>query len=198
MVNKITKIVGKAITLKGDNVDTDRIIPARFLKALTFTELGDSAFIDDRTQSKISGKLHSFDDPKFKGSSVLVVNDNFGCGSSREAAPQSLHRYGIKAIIGSSFGDIFLSNSVAIGMPCLAVTTEDTEKIQALSNDGGMKVAINIEKQTVEVNNEIFHCSLNKGVKSQFLDGSWDALNELILQSDVVEGLYKKIPYTSW
>jgi 3-isopropylmalate/(R)-2-methylmalate dehydratase small subunit len=199
MVSRITEIAGKAITLKGSNIDTDRIIPARFLKELTFDELGKSAFIDDRTQLKEQGLLHPLDEPRFKGASVLVVNVNFGCGSSREAAPQALFRHGIRAIIGVSYGDIFFSSSIAIGMPCVHVANDIAKKIQSLTDQGGVNIEINIKKREILVDKKhLFKCSIDDGVREQLLNGTWDALYDLTQHSDKIEEVYNKLPYTSW
>lgn len=199
MVNKITNVSGQGLVLRGDNIDTDRIIPARFLKELTFDELGKSAFIDDRKQLKEQGKVHPFDKPRFKNSDILVVNVNFGCGSSREAAPQALYRHGIRAIIGVSYGDIFFSSSVAIGMPCVHVTNEIAKEIQDLTDQGSVSVEIDIEKSEITVAGQhVFKCSIDQGVKGQFLNGTWDALYDLNQHSDKIEEVYNKLPYTSW
>ena len=124
---KISQIVGKPIVLIGDDIDTDRIIPARFLKCLSFENLGDSVFKDDREKLRYK---HPFDLKSNIGSSILIVNSNFGCGSSREHAPQALLRWGIRAIIGESFADIFYSNCIAIGIPCFTLSKELIKKIQ--------------------------------------------------------------------
>ena len=139
---KILHIVGKPIVLIGDDIDTDRIIPARFLKCVSFENLGESVFKDDRENLK--GK-HPFDLKSNKGSSILIVNDNFGCGSSREHAPQALLRWGIRAIIGESFAEIFYSNCVAIGIPCFTLTKKLIKKIQteSLENKSFLEIDIN-------------------------------------------------------
>ena len=198
MTTIINEVKGKGIVIKGDNIDTDRIIPARFLKELTFEKLGESAFVDERTQFKEKGLIHPLDDPKFCNGSILVVNTNFGCGSSREAAPQALFRYGIRAIIGVSFGDIFFSSSVAIGMPCVYVTEDEAKQIQFLSESGGVEITVNIQDSTVSVGNQSFKCVINDGVKKQFISGTWDALVDLGQHSNEIQKVYHSLPYTSW
>ena len=126
-IGKITQINGQCISLIGNDIDTDRIIPARFLKCVNFDSLGESVFEDDRATLK---GQHPFDLEENKNATILIVNSNFGCGSSREHAPQALMRWGIKAIIGESFADIFYSNCIAIGIPCFTLPKKSIQVIQ--------------------------------------------------------------------
>ena len=128
--HQIDRLTGRGMPVRGDDIDTDRIIPARFLRCVSFDGLGEHAFADDRAEAFAAGTPHPCDDPRFDKAEILVVNVNFGCGSSREHAPQALHRAGIKAVIGVSFAEIFFGNSVAIGMPCLQVSAEDASALQ--------------------------------------------------------------------
>src|SRR3954468_14662326 len=118
-IEKISQVAGRALPVPGDNIDTDRIIPARFLKSITFEGLEDHLFEDDRRQLEAEGQVHPVADPKYAGAAIFLVNANFGCGSSREHAPQAIRRGGVRAIVGQSFSEIFFGNSVALGMPCL-------------------------------------------------------------------------------
>lgn len=198
-MQEIKKVTGCGIVVKGDNIDTDRIIPARYLKELTFDALGEGVFIDDRNQLKSKGKFHPFDDAKFKGCSVLVVNTNFGCGSSREAAPQALFRYGIRAVIGVTFGEIFFSSSIAIGLPCVKVSEDVANAIQELTGRGSVLVSVSINDEEIIVDNlHKFKCSINEGIKTRLLSGTWDALADLGLYEQQIKSVYESLPYTSW
>ncbi|MGZ5429507.1 MAG: 3-isopropylmalate dehydratase small subunit, partial [Thermoanaerobaculia bacterium] len=139
----IRRVSGTALPLGGDDIDTDRIIPARFLVSITFEGLGAHAFEDDRKAAKAAGKAHPFDDPRFSGARILLVNRNFGCGSSREHAPQALARAGIKALVGESFSEIFFGNAVAIGLPCVTAPHEAVARLQSLV-EGAPKSALSV------------------------------------------------------
>ena len=143
---KITSITGRALPLHGDDLDTDRIMPARFLRAVTFEGLERHVFEDDRA----ADPKHAFNDPRFRGATVLVVNRNFGCGSSREHAPQGLHRWGIAAVVGESFSEIFFGNSLAIGMPCLTVDPADADWLIAdAGQDPAAATTVDVQALTV-------------------------------------------------
>ena len=133
----INVIRGRSLVIKGDDIDTDRIIPARFLKCVSFSALGEQVFADDRRELKGN---HPFDLEQHKGSNILVVNDNFGCGSSREHAPQALMRWGIRLIIGESFAEIFFGNCLALGIPCMTATKQEITKLQNLVNQNSNQI----------------------------------------------------------
>src|SRR5688500_2929138 len=147
----VDRISGRAIPLRGHDIDTDRIIPARFLKSVSFEGLETHAFEDDRKQLAERGQIHAFSNPLYAGARILIVNGNFGCGSSREHAPQALQRWGIRAVIGESFSEIFFGNSVALGMPCLTVSAQDTEALlSAVEANPGVEITVSVSAQTVE------------------------------------------------
>ena len=188
---KIKIIQGRCISLIGDDIDTDRIIPARFLKCVTFDSLGSAVFEDDRKDLK--GK-HPFDLTINKNSSILIVNSNFGCGSSREHAPQALLRWGIRAIIGESFAEIFYSNCVAIGIPCFTMDKISINKIQEMS-EKGLIFDIDISKAEARTSESKFKLEIKSSSKNMFLSGEWDATSTLLNNSDLIEEKIKQLPY---
>ena len=189
---KISQIVGKPIVLIGDDIDTDRIIPARFLKCISFENLGESVFKDDRENLK--GK-HPFDLKSNMGSSILIVNSNFGCGSSREHAPQALLRWGIKAIIGESFAEIFYSNCVAIGIPCFTLPKKLIKKIQEDSNQNHTSLEIDIRKSILITKFSSFNLKIKNSSRQMFLSGEWDATSTLLENKKLIEQKISNLPY---
>jgi 3-isopropylmalate/(R)-2-methylmalate dehydratase small subunit len=189
-MSMITKIAGRGIPLVGNDIDTDRIIPARFLRCITFDGLGEHVFADDRNGS------HSFDNPAFGGANILVVNRNFGCGSSREHAPQAIARWGIKAIIGESFAEIFIGNCAAIGLPCLAADTEVVEALQdKLMRNPATEISVDIESLEIHYDETVVHGTLDYGSRQTFLSGTWDACGQLLAQKSAIQATATKLPY---
>ena len=191
-IGKISNIKGQCISLIGNDIDTDRIIPARFLKCVNFDSLGKSVFEDDRRTLK--GK-HPFDLEENKNASILVVNSNFGCGSSREHAPQALMRWGIKAIIGESFADIFYSNCIAIGIPCFTLPKKSIEEIQNYCNNQSLLLEIDLKNSLAKSKDLNFNLEIKESSKKMFLSGEWDATATLLEKSSLVERKYKELPY---
>ena len=194
-VGPISKIVGKSIVLIGDDIDTDRIIPARFLKCVNFDNLGQSVFEDDRKNLK--GK-HPFDLESNKGSSILIVNSNFGCGSSREHAPQALLRWGIRAIIGESFAEIFYCNCIAIGIPCFTLPKKLVKNIQENKNINNSLCEINIKESTLKSTFFNFDLEIKISSKNMFLSGEWDATSTLLANKKLIEKKINDLPYTKF
>ena len=189
---KIIKISGKCISLVGDDIDTDRIIPARFLKCVDFESLGDAVFEDDRKDLK--GK-HPFDVKSNRDAVILLVNSNFGCGSSREHAPQALMRWGIKAIIGESFAEIFYSNCIAIGIPCFTLAKKDIKPLQARADKGNLFFDIDI-KNAIAIEEVTKHkLELKESSKNMFLSGEWDATSTLLSNIKLIENKLVNLPY---
>ncbi len=191
-IGKFSRINGKCISLVGDDIDTDRIIPARFLKCIDFDSLGKSVFDDDRKNLKGN---HPFDLETNKGSSILIVNSNFGCGSSREHAPQALMRWGIKAIIGESFADIFYSNCIAIGIPCFTLPKESIKKIQQYLNVKNLFLEIDLFESTAKAEKFKFNLEIKETSKKMFLTGEWDATSKLLENMDLIENKLNNLPY---
>ena len=187
-----SQIDGKCISLVGDDIDTDRIIPARFLKCINFDSLGQSVFDDDRKNLKGN---HPFDLETNKGSSILIVNSNFGCGSSREHAPQALMRWGIKAIIGESFADIFYSNCIAIGIPCFTLPKELIKKIQRYLDIKNLFLEIDLFKSIAKSEEFKFNLEIKQTSKKMFLSGEWDATSKLLENKDLIENKLNDLPY---
>ena len=193
-------IKGQGIVVHGNDIDTDRIIPARYLRTVTFEGLGDHAFEDDRAQLKQQGRVHPFDDAKFRDATVLLANKNFGCGSSREHAPQALNRWhkGIRAVVGESFAEIFFGNCVSLGMPCVTVEAASVEALQkVVTADPTIEVAVDLKDKIVSAGALRVPLRIPEGVRQQFLDGRWDTTGELLANRDAIVALAKKLPYLS-
>ena len=191
-IGKITQITGQCFSLIGNDIDTDRIIPARFLKCVNFDSLGESVFADDRKNLK--GR-HPFDLEENKNASILVVNSNFGCGSSREHAPQALMRWGIKAIIGESFADIFYSNCIAIGIPCFTLAKELIQKIQKNKDDEFLFLEIDLKKSLAKSKDFNFNLEIKESSRKMFMSGEWDATSTLLENENLIENKFTKLPY---
>ena len=194
----VDKISGRAIPLRGHDIDTDRIIPARFLKCVSFEGLETHAFEDDRKQLEERGQVHPFSNPRYAGARILIVNGNFGCGSSREHAPQALQRWGIRAVIGESFSEIFFGNSVALGMPCLTVSAPDAEALlSAVEANPQTEVIVSVGEQSVEVNGKKYQASIQAGAREAFTGGTWDATGLLLDDFDRVQAVASQLPYVA-
>jgi len=191
-IGKITQIDGQCISLIGNDIDTDRIIPARFLKCVNFDSLGESVFEDDRETLK--GK-HPFDLEENKNATILIVNSNFGCGSSREHAPQALMRWGIKAIIGESFADIFYSNCIAIGIPCFTLPKTSIQEIQKYNRTKSLFLEIDLKNSLAKSNFLNFKLEIKESSRKMFLSGEWDATSTLLENENLIENKYNYLPY---
>ena len=189
---KILQISGKCISLIGNDIDTDRIIPARFLKCINFDALGNSVFEDDRKTLK--GR-HPLDLQENKNASILIVNSNFGCGSSREHAPQALMRWGIKAIIGESFAEIFYSNCIAIGIPCFTLPKKSIEDIQKYIENESLILEIDLKNCLAKSKDLNFILEIKESSRKMFLSGEWDATATLLENETLVESKSKELPY---
>lgn len=192
---KIKQVVGTGIYVPGEDIDTDRIIPARFMKCITFEGLGQFAFYDERVKADGSRKGHAFDDPKFAGASILLSGRNFGCGSSREHAPQALYRYGIRAILAESFAEIFFGNSTTLGVPCAVMTGEDIRKLaERVKADPKTTITVDVEAQQVRAGDLALPCTIREGAQKALVSGKWDAIAELLEAREAIDKLAATLP----
>jgi 3-isopropylmalate/(R)-2-methylmalate dehydratase small subunit len=191
-------IEGTAVPVRGDDIDTDRIVPARYLRTVTFAGLGEHAFEDDRVQLAQQGKKHSFDTPAYAGARILLANKNFGCGSSREHAPQALLRWGagITAIIAESFAEIFNANCFSLGIPCVHVDEPTCRALMdAVESQPDLRLQINFERCTITAGSTVINFEMASGVRQRFLEGSWDSTTELLANQALIRSTAEKLPY---
>lgn len=195
-MSQVQSVSGRGVPLVGNDIDTDRIIPARFLRCVTFDGLGEQVFADDRTQ--LQGQ-HAFDQPQYQGASLLVVNRNFGCGSSREHAPQAISKWGIRAIVGESFAEIFFGNCVAMGIPCVTAAATDVQTLQAwVAAHPQTPVTLDLQTMQVQFGDGAIAISLDEGPRNMFLAGTWDACGQLIAQAEQIQQTAIRLPYVGW
>jgi 3-isopropylmalate/(R)-2-methylmalate dehydratase small subunit len=191
-----TEIKGRAVPLPGDEIDTDRIIPARFLKAITFEDIGRFAFYDERFDTDGAEKPHALNDRRFRGGSILLVNRNFGCGSSREHAPQALLGLGFKAFIGESFAEIFSGNCTALGLPAVRVSHAVMETLMAkITAAPRLEIVIDLEKKKIRLGSVGWDCDLPETNRQAFLLGTWDTMETLLAHKKEIEAKARTLPY---
>jgi len=187
-----TKITGRGIPLPGKDIDTDRVIPARYLKAVTFADLGTHVFEDDRKDTA----EHPFNRPQFAGASILIAGENFGCGSSREHAPQALMRWGLRAIVAVSFAEIFFSNCVILGIPCLSISADDDAwLLSAVERKPQSLLEVDVDKQTVTFDGRTIQGSIPSGPRNQLVSGTWDATAVLLEARPRIQEVAQSVPY---
>ena len=198
-VERIREIRGTAMPVRGDDIDTDRIIPARFLKSITFEGLETHLFEDDRQQLEASnGPRHPVSNQVYGSAAVMLVNANFGCGSSREHAPQAIRRRGIRAVIGQSFSEIFFGNSIALGMPCPTAPPESVQAMMTIAeSDPSTVFVVDLQSMQVSAAGQWFEIALPASAREAFLDGGWDATGLLVDDYDAVRGVAAKLPYVA-
>jgi 3-isopropylmalate/(R)-2-methylmalate dehydratase small subunit len=195
MAAAVERITGRGCVLRGDDIDTDRIIPARFLRCVVFDGLGEHAFEDDRIQAKGD---HPFDDERFTGANILIVGRNFGCGSSREHAPQSLMRRGFEAFVGGSFAEIFAGNCTALGLPCFVLELGDLDALMnAVEARPAQKLTVDVAARTVACDVGTFAARIPDGTRQALLEGSWNATAVLLDAGDAIERAAAKLPYVA-
>ncbi len=198
-MSKITQITGKAIPVEGNDIDTDRIIPARYLKEITFTNMGKYPFMDERVDSQGKSKGHPFDMPQYQGACLLLVNQNFGCGSSREHAPQALLRWGIKAILGESFAEIFAGNCTMLGIPTMTAPQAEIQRLQKMVKDNPQATfVVDLEKKVLLCDGkEAAKFDIHESKRNALVNGTWDSTGLLLANAGKTAGIAKKLPYVS-
>ena len=191
--SRIERVQGRALPLRGHDIDTDRIIPARYLRSVSFEGLEEHVFADDR-----SDPAHPFNQPQYRGARVLLVNRNFGCGSSREHAPQALQRWGIRAVIGEGFSEIFLGNSVSLGLPCLTVAHEDVDRLMSMAEaDPATEVAVDVAALTVSAGGVRIQATMPPAARDALTSGLWDGTGMLMQDFGAVKALAGRLPYVN-
>ena len=195
------RLVGRGVVIRGNDIDTDRIIPARFLRCVTFEGLGAHAFEDDRAQARAAGQTHPLDAPHFASARALIVNDNFGCGSSREHAPQSLIRWGqgIEFIVGQSFAEIFFGNCVSLGVSCVTVDEPDMARLMVVVEaDPTMQLELDLVARRLRADQLDIQVKLADGPRERLTSGRWDSTAELLAGTKRIRDTIDRLPYTSF
>jgi 3-isopropylmalate/(R)-2-methylmalate dehydratase small subunit len=189
-ISRIREIRGRALPVRGNDIDTDRIIPARFLKSVSFDGLDQHLFADERD--------HAVANPSYASARIMLVHANFGCGSSREHAPQAIYRRGIRAVVGESFSEIFFGNAVALGMPCPTASRATLDVLMELvERDPSTEITVDLDAMRVSAQDRAFDLLLPAAARDSFLDGSWDATGLLIENYDEVRGVASRLPYVT-
>jgi 3-isopropylmalate/(R)-2-methylmalate dehydratase small subunit len=197
---KIVFIEGRGLPMRGDDIDTDRIMPARFLRAVTFEGLEKHLFTDERAGSAAAHPhgVHPFDNPHYQGAAVLLVNRNFGCGSSREHAPQGLYRLGIRAVIGESFSEIFFGNAALIGMPCVTASADDVhEMMERVEERPESIIRVDLPSDSCEIEGFKYEIRLPANAREAFVTGAWDTTGQLLERYEEVNAVSNRLPYVT-
>ncbi|RIH88502.1 3-isopropylmalate dehydratase small subunit 1 [Calidithermus terrae] len=194
-LEKIQQVSGRAVHVPGNDIDTDRITPARYLKVVTFDGLGEALFYDERYAPDGSQKPHPLNDPRFKGASIMLVGANFGCGSSREHSPQAIYRAGFRALIGESFAEIFFGNSTALSMPCVSASKADIEALAAaVEENPALEVTVDVERLEVRYAGTAFGVSLPESARKALVSGRWDPIADLLEAGELLEQASARLP----
>ncbi len=193
---KITQVTGRGVYVPGNDIDTDRIIPARFMKCVTFDGLGEFLFFDMRKNADGSDKPHPLNEPRFKGANILLSGTNFGCGSSREHAPQAIQKYGIRAVVAESFAEIFFGNCTTLGIPCLAASREDIAKIAAaIEAHPSVDLVVDVAAQEIRFGGQKVKTVIREAARDALVNGRWDPIGELLEGRTAVTAAAARLPY---
>jgi 3-isopropylmalate/(R)-2-methylmalate dehydratase small subunit len=196
MLEKFTVIKGRAVPIRGEDIDTDRIIPARFMKSITFEGLGQYLFYDERFDEAGNPKPHPLNDPRYQGATILLVESGFGSGSSREHAPQAIKRAGFRAIIGESFAEIFFGNAIAIGLPAVTMAPEDLAVLfQAVEANPELEVEIDLVNKEVRFGDRTAPLFIREEAREALVEGLWDPIGELLEAGELLDEFDRKLPY---
>lgn len=194
-LERIRQVTGRAVHVPGNDIDTDRITPARYLKVVTFDGLGEALFYDERFNPDGSEKPHPLNDPRFKGASIMLVGANFGCGSSREHSPQAIYRAGFRALIGESFAEIFFGNATTLSMPCVSASKADiTALAAAVEENPALEVTVDVERLEVRYVDQAFGVSLPESAQKALVSGRWDPIADLLEAGSLLEDFDRTLP----
>ncbi|HXA80601.1 MAG TPA: 3-isopropylmalate dehydratase small subunit [Opitutaceae bacterium] len=195
-LEKITQVTGRGVFVPGNDIDTDRIIPARFMKCVTFDGLGAFLFFDMRKNADGTDKPHPLNEPRFKGANILLSGTNFGCGSSREHAPQAIQKYGFRAVVAESFAEIFFGNCTTLGIPCLAASREDIAKIAAaIEADPSVELVVDVAAQEIRFGGQKVKTVIREAARDALVNGRWDPIGELLEGRAAVTAAAARLPY---
>lgn len=193
---KLTSITGRGLAVPGNDIDTDRIIPARFLKAITFDGLGEGLFFDARKAVSAAGQVHPLDDARFRGAKILLSGANFGCGSSREHAPQAIQKFGFRAVVTESYAEIFFGNATTIGLPCVSAARADIARLTAaVEANPALEVTVDLVAQEIRFGGQAVKLTMRDSARDALVHGRWDAIGELLEGREAVATTASRLPY---
>ncbi len=195
-LEKITQITGRAVCVPGNDIDTDRIIPARFMKCVTFDGLGEFLFYDVRKNADGTDKPHPLNEARFQGATILFSGANFGCGSSREHAPQAIQKHGFRAVVAENFAEIFFGNCTTLGIPCATATRVDLARVAAaIESNPQTEVVVDVARQEIRFAGQVIKAEVRPAAQDALINGRWDAIGELIDGLPAVQARAAKLPY---
>jgi 3-isopropylmalate/(R)-2-methylmalate dehydratase small subunit len=193
---KITRIAGRGVYVPGNDIDTDRIIPARFMKCVTFDGLGEFLFYDVRKNADGTDKPHPLNDPRHRGASVLLSGANFGCGSSREHAPQAIQKHGFRAVVAEGFAEIFLGNCTTLGIPCFVASREDIARVAAaIAANPAAELELDLVASEIRLGGLTVKASIRESARDGLVNGRWDAIGELLEGREATATVAARLPY---